>query len=715
MQKEPLVLRICDFVTKYSVYALVFLTPLFFLPQTAEVLDFNKQALLVLLVFISVFALLLKTLISGKFEINKSFFHVIAGVLFLAYLLSTIFSVYRYGSFWGQPQQISESALTVICLLLFYFVFSNFFSKKDILISAIVLSLSAVIAELVGVFQIFGLFILPFDFAKSSAFNTLGSFGGLGFFVAILFPLAMMLLIIVKKWWRFFFALQIVLSALLLILINYPIIWWVAIIGSALILLLGIIKNDLFDGRWQALPMFFLVVSLFFVIFNPQINWLPHPQSEILLSQKSGLDIATRALKANPILGSGPGTFAYDFSKFKNPDFSKTSLWNTAFGKSSSKVLNSAATTGALGFLALLAFMIFPIFYGIKFFIRREENNNGPEAEKSPSQIYSILLIGLSVALIQQIIACFVYNSNIVLDFVFFFIIAASMGLVSERKQKYVLKQSSAITLGVTFVFTLFFIFGIGLLFLGGQRYVAEASYYKGLVAYQAGKNADGLKKLETAVSLNSKSDLYFRQLSQAYLINLQQELQNAGSASISDQQKTKIQTLVSNSINAAKIATDINPNDVNNWSSRGYVYQSLSNLLSDAETWAISSYDSALKLDPSNPYLFFQEGSVYLAGVSAQGISADQKSQLLLKAQKQLEKAVALTPSYSNALYSLGIVYDLLGQNGKAIDAFTKLQQLNPANTDIPKILANLKAGKSIFQTATPPAETPSGAVNKK
>jgi len=709
MQKESLVIRVCDFIAKYSIYALVFLVPIFFLPWTTEVLDFNKQALLLALVFVSLFALMLKILILGKFEVSKSPMNIVAGVLFLVWLLATIFSAYRYGSFWGMPQQASESMLTVVCLLLFYFLVSNIFSRGDILKAVIVLSFSAVIAELIGILQLFGLFIMPFAFTKSVSFNLVGSVGSLGLFTAVLFPLAIVLLIIVKKWWRILFVLQIILSALLLFLIDYPIIWWVVIAGSAMILALGVMKRDLFDGRWMALPMFFLAASLFFVLLNPQINWLQQRTNEIFLSQKAGLDIATQTLKEKPIFGSGPGTFAYDFSKFKSADFSNSSLWNITFNKSSSKVLNSLATTGVLGFLAMLAFMAFPVFYGIKFLIAKKKISNASGSEDPENRIYSILFLGLSVALIEQGIAYFIYNSNITLDFVCFFIIAALIGLVSESKKKYVLKPSSLLTLIVTFIFTLVFIFGMGLLILNGQRYLAEARYYKGLVAYQSNQKADGLKKLESAASLNPKSDLYFRQLSQVYLLGLQDELQTAA------QEKTKIQNLVSNSINAAKIATDLNPQDVNNWSSRGYVYQNLLSISGDAETWAINSYDTAIKLDPNNPYLFAQEGNVYLA--SALNLSAtaasDQKNQLLAKAQNQLEKAIALNTNYSNALYSLGIVYDQLDKKDKAIDVFTKLQQLNPADTGISKILDNLEAGKPILQT-TPPIETPPSATNK-
>jgi len=704
VKESSLALKICDWMAKYSIYIAIFLMPIFFLPWTTDVLDFNKQALLLLLVFVSLFASLIKILVSGKFEVKKNPMNIVAGVLFLIYLLATVFSSYRYGSFWGMPLQASESLLTLSCLLIFYFLVSNVLSKKDIFISTIILSFSAIIAEIVGVLQLFGLFIIPFDFAKTAAFNTFGSVGSLGFLTAALFPLATVLLILVKKWWRALFVAQIILSALILILVNYPIIWWVVIIGSALTLILGIMKSDLFNGRWMALPMFFLAIALFFVLLNLQISWLPHNANEILLSQKTGFDIGMQTLKTKPIFGSGPGTFAYDFSKFKDPNFSKSSLWNITFNKSSSEVLNTLTTMGVLGFLALLTFMIFPIFYGIKSLVAKKD----VLIKDKENQIYSILLMGLFVALIELSIAYFLYNGNMAMNFVLFFLIASIIGLVFESKKKYMLKPSSFITLAATLVFTLVFIFGVGLLILDGQRYAAEINYYEGLAAYQAKNQAAGLQKLEAAASLNPDSDLYFRQLSQAYLLGLQDELKNTQTTP-TDEQKTRIQTLISNSINAGKIATDINPQDVSNWSSRGFVYQSLLGVSNDASTLAISSYDSALKLDPNNPYLYAQEGNVYLAEV-IQSLDQSDKSDLLSKAQTQLEKATSLNKDYLDALYSLGIVYSLLGQNDKAISVFTTVQQLNPKNTNIPKILDNLKSGKPIVQVATPPAATPPG-----
>lgn len=693
MAKEnSIVVKTSEFITKYCLFAAVFLVPIFFLPWTSDVLDFNKQTVLAFLVFVALFGWMLKILVAGKLQLNISKIHIVAGILFLIYFFSTIFSVYRYGSFWGWPQSTADSLLSYIVILLGYFLITNVFSKKNIFSLIATLSVSALIAELVGIFQLLGLYI-PFDFAKSVAFNTIGSAGGLGFFCAITLPLATSMLVLSKKWWKVLFVAQIILSAVIFFLVNFTMVWWAVAAGCALVVIFGVIKRDFFDGRWMALPMFFLTVALFFIILSPQIPWPAQKANEIYLSQGASFNVALQTVKENPVFGSGPGTFYYGFSKFKDPSFSKTSLWNVGFNQGASKVLTDLATIGILGFAVLLAIIILPLFFGIKYLI----------FEKDQTKFSWVLTLGFTSALAVEGLAYFFYNGNIVLNFIFFFAIACLILLVSSEKKEFELKSSSVATLVVTFTFTLLFIFGAGLLILDGQRYAAEINYFKALAFFQAGNDTQGLKSLEKAASLNSASDLYFRQLSQAYLMELQKEIQNT-KGSATDEQKTRVQTFVANAVNAGKIATDINSKSAINWSNRGYIYQSLFGLISDSGTWAENSYNEAIKLDPNDPYLFAQQGNISF--ISAQNATADQKNKLLVSAKNNLEKSTSLNPTYSNGLYSLGLVYDALGQKDKAIEVFTKVQQLNPQDTVIPKILNNLKDGLPALQSPAPLVE---------
>ncbi|MBU4274951.1 tetratricopeptide repeat protein [Patescibacteria group bacterium] len=743
-------LKVCDFISKYSIYALVFLLPIFFLPWTSDVLDFNKQTLLLFLVFISLFAWMLKVLISRELSINLNKTNIIVAVLFIVYLFSTIFSLWRYGSFWGWPQNVSESLITLLGLSVFYFLVSNLFNKKEIFQLTLTLAFSAFLSLIIGFFQIVGLFLLPFNFAKTTLFNTIGTAGTLGFFIVVLLPLIFSLLTR-KKSLGITLIWAVIFTVVLLLTLNYHILWWLVILGCALLMIFGIQRRDLFDSRWLILPMFFLALSLFFIILKPSIGLLPTAPIEFSLSQKTSLNIDWQTLKQNPILGSGPGTFSYDFAKYKNIDFNKSIFWNFSFGGATSKVLTVLGTTGILGVLAFLALMIYVAFCGIKFFFINKFSDD-----------YWNITLGVFIGFIVLSIGFFLNNGGLTLDFLYFFLIAALIGLISEERKKYLLEPSSLITLGVTFAFTLCFIFGLGLLILIGQKYVAEINYNQGLVQLQKGESDAGIRSIEKAVGLNPSSDLYLRQLSQIYLAKIGQE---AARTDISQEEISKnIQLLVGDSINAAKIASDVNPKNIANWSVRGLIYQNLIGVVPGVEDWAINSYESAEKLDPNNPYYPAQKGIVYLIRAAALTEEKEgDKPQILSQAKEQLDKAIQLksdyaparfqmamvsqaegktdeaikgledtkqyapndiglafqlgilyyqkkdwksaqgeferaigiSPNYSNALYFSGLTYYEQGQTNKAIEKIKKVLEINPDNETVAKVLANLKAGK--------------------
>lgn len=711
---QSFILKFCNGIIKYSIFTAIFLTPILFLPWTSDILDFNKQAVLLVLTLVAFFAWVAKVLFLGKFEISANKLQITIGALLLAGLFSTIFSVYKHGSFWGWPQSGPDSLVFLIIASIVYFLVNNNFAKKDIFSSVVILSVSALIAEIFAILQFFGLFILPFDFAKNIAFNTIGSVGALGIFAGTVLPLSMILLIISKKWWKILFAIEIVFSALVLLLINFSMIWIPVIAGSVLIMIFGVLKKDLFDGRWLALPMFFLAVATFFAILNPQIPGLAQKSNEIYLNNNTSLKIIISALKEKPTFGSGLGTFYYDFLKFKSKDLSEGSLWGVGFTQATSKVLTDLATTGIVGLLALLAFIGFSVFYGVKFLSTRKVSKGDNVAEKEQSKIYWLLTLGLTSAIISEGVAYFLYNGNITLNFVWFLLIACLATLIFEDKKQFELKYSSLKTLAIIFVFTLVSIFGVWLLLVEGQRYVAETTYFQGLTKLQNKDLDGGVKAIELSASMSRYSDLYFRQLSQLYLVQLQGQFQNV-KGDLSEEQKNKIQVLVANAVNAAKITTDINPQSAINWSNRGYVYQNLFGLLNGAEQWAIDSYESALKLDPNNPYLFAQEGNINFILAIRTGNSAEQKAQLLNTAKEKLEKSVSLDSRYANGFYSLGLIFDALGQKDKAIEMFKKVQQLNPRDTSVSKIISNLNAGLPALQSPTPPKETPPAQPSTK
>lgn len=685
--------QICDKISKGSIYLLVFLLPLFLLPWTANVLDFNKQALLLVLISVSLFAWMFKVLVSGKFSFNLTKFHIPVVVLFLVYLASTVFSLWRYGSFWGWPLTTSESLLTVICLFLLYFLVSNIFRRKEVFHLITLLILSGFLAMLYGVFQLFGKFILPLDFTKTTSFNTIGTVNILGLFAAVLLPLTIVLIIKTKNLLRWVFIAALVLDVVLLLLINFSAVWWVVIVGASLVILLGFQKTDFFDNRWLVLPMFFLAIALFFSFFKFQI---PAPLSgasrpiEVFLTQRAGFDIAWKTLKENPILGSGPGTFVYDFSKYKDISFNQNRFWNVRFEGAGSKIFTTLATTGILGILSLLTVMAFFVFYGIKFLFGKKhslrqlaERGSRDELfkEETNEGFYWMLGAGIFISFAALSVGFFLYHSNLTLNFLFFLLLGSFIALLFPVRKEIILKPSSLSMLGVTFAFTLIFIFGLGLFILEGQRYAAEVSYLEGTKARQQGRNDDAMNNLERAARINPGVDLYWRELSQIYLRGINIE---AAKTDLSREEiNRRIQFLINNAVNSAKVATDINPSNVANWSVRGFIYQNLTGVIPDVKSWAIQSYDKALSLEPTNPYYFNQEGIVFLQEAFSVE-EKEQKQELLTQAKTKFNKSIELKPDYAPARFQLASVYQLQGKTEEAIQELETAKTLAPFNVGL-------------------------------
>ena len=684
MLKNPLrFVKICDQITWYTIYTLVFLVPVFFAAWTSDALDFNKQALLVLLVFISLFAWMLKTLVSGRFLFNVNKVHIVAGIAFLIYLASTVFSVSRYGSFWGQSQAISAGFLSVTCFFILYFLVSNNATTKESAHFLKLVMLSSLLVFAYGILQLFGLHIFSFGFAKNNSFNTVGSLAHLGTFAAVLLPLFIASFAVLKKWWKLLCLADIVLILVLLLLINYGIMWWTAALGCAVIMFFWIIKRHIFDGRWMFLPMFFLVVSLFFIIFSPQIKWLPQKSLEVRLTHKASFDIGVKTFKSSALLGSGPGTFAYDFAKYKDVDFNKSPVWNVNLHAGSSKALTDAATLGILGFLALIVLAGFVIFYAARHLI------TFLVVQKSDQAIGELsLALGFLAMFVSGTLAYFLTTTNISLDFIYFLAIGILTALVFKDNRQYILKSSSLLNLMVAFIFTVVFVFGAGLLMLQGQRYFADMQYNKALDSWQAGRQEESLKYLKIAASNNTKLDAYFNQLALFSLVHLQSKVLGLDLNALAAEDKKNIQSLVSDSVNASNIAVKLGSQNVDNWSMKGYICQNLIGFLSDALDCSVASYDKALQLSPASPYLLLQQGNAYLTAVVNSNLSADgqtqNSAQLSLKAKEKFNNAIALKEDYALAYIQLALVGKLQNNNSEMAMAMENAIRYSKNNAEL-------------------------------
>ena len=109
-----------------------------------------------------------------------------------------------------------------------------------------------------------------------------------------------------------------------------------------------------------------------------------------------------------------------------------------------------------------------------------------------------------------------------------------------------------------------------------------------------------------------------------------------------------------------------------------------------------VKKVEDLVSFNPNDAGLLFQLGVLYY------------QNNQLTEAQGVLERAVGLSQNYSNARYFLGLIYDQKGRKQDAIAQFEAIKILNPDNSEVKKILDNLRAGKAALDGLVPPAQPP-------
>lgn len=742
-------------ISKTCIFLIIFLLPLLFLPWTTNILDFNKQIILVFLTFISLLSFLFYSIRKGKINLNFNIFNLFLVAFLIILGVSTLFSSYKYGSFWGWPLVVVGGFLTSLCFILLYFLIINLFKKNEILELLFVLISSVFLAVLFGIFQVFGKFIFPFDFTKIKSFTSIGSINSLAILSASLLPLIVVLIFISKKLIRIFLLAGGLAMLFLIFLINFWLSWLILLMGSILILVFAFARRDFFPVNWVFLPIFLLVFSLIFGIIKISIFDLPVISSEMLLSYKFSFNITLQTLKDSYLsffFGSGPATFIYNYSKFKPVILNQTDFWFERFTVSGSEFLTRLATTGILG---LISFLVILIFFGWLGF--KELNKEFKENQK----ILWLLNLGILASWLGLIIGMFLYPTNLVLSFTFWFLMAAFILLTSNQFRTFHFYPSSIYSIYFSFFFVLIFILGISLLVLTSQRYFAELKYNQALKTFQQRDNQKSLNFLIEAINQTErKNDLYLRDATQVYLLRINEEIQQQ--AILDEKILRKITPLTNELFEITKRATEVAPKSVNNWIMRGFSYRNMIGIFGNAEEWAEKCYQKALGLEPTNPYIPYELGLTYLAKanfLSQQGKEEEKIENLRLasesfkkaidlkfdyfpahfqsalvlvqerktyeainkleiikqdfifdpllayhlgllyynteqfdKAKREFQRAVSLNEDYSNARYFLGLLYDKEGNKQAAIEQFQHIERFNPENPDVKKILDNLR-----------------------
>ncbi len=717
-------------------YLLVFLLPLFWLPFSFEAYEFNKQYLLFFLVSVAFLVWLAKmVLVDKEIRFRQTPLDIPVFLFLLVAILSAIFSVDKNSSLLGFYGRFSNGLIGLLGWGVFYFLITNNFKNQEEISSLLKIFLGSVFFTiLISYLSVFGVWAkipgVPFWLTQRTFNPVFGSLEGLAVFLSVIVVLLTGLLLFLK--WHFKqlgYWVLLITSLGLLIIIDFSPAWITLIVSLGLFLIFALVKRIFKENvNRLLLPIFLIILVLAFLFidgskFQQSIFQFPKEQ---ILGQGISWKVAFSAIKENVksgFLGTGIGTWQYDFSKQKPTEFNKNFWWQIRFDRAGNHIAEILGTMGIFGIISY--FFLISIFFLVSWFLIKNRE-----------------FLPQAMAVLAILVGQFVYYQNTSLAFLFWLFLGISV--ISWQRplseKIYSFKDFPELSLVFTSLLILLALATLGSYFLFGRLYLADMNYNRG---FWTASTEEKTKLFEKAVNLNKNLVFYQMSLAQAYLLQILEE----AAKPINQQDSTKLQNLVAMAVDTARRATEISPNNVASWENLAVIYREIQLLATGATVWAIKSFEEAIKLEPKNPVLFTELGKLYLnldiqkakenfakakelksdypevwiqealiyeregnfdevikrmeEVVKNFPLNIDAKFQLgrlyfnkgrTEEAISQFEQVILLLPNHSNALYSLGVAYSRKGEKERAIWAFEKVLQLNPGNQDVIQKLEELK-----------------------
>jgi len=686
-------------IIKFSICALVFLMPLFFLPFSFEAFEFNKGYLLFFLVTIGLLAWLGKMVFKDK---RVSFRRTPLDLFVLGYLavmiLNVIFSQDRITSLLGLYGRFWPSLVGTLSLGGFYFLLTNNVSplinadKKPInadkkiginqpesvsisgLIKAFFWSSSLVV--LITYFSLFGFWTKISNYLVSinsklvlpqvmlfQGFNAIGnSIEALTVFLAVVAIFLVTLLAFKGLKGIAIYVLLFAILGLLLIVDFWPA--WLIISLTLLLFLVFSFKKRIFreDVNRLSLPIFLLLISLIFFFFNPLQNLLPQDSVignlpiEILPSQKVSWSIGWEGLKENPFLGAGLGNFSYLFSKFKPQTFLETPFWQIRFDRPINHMAEILGTTGVIGILSYL------LLIGMFLLVSWIAINSKSQA-LVPNFQFPVLLAFLALLAGQ-----FFYYQNTVLAFSFWLFLG--LGTISwggaVKGKSFGFRDFPELGLVFTIIFWVVLFGFLFSYFIMGKFYLADVYYRQYLINPTKWElSLEGNSPLEKATRIADSRTVYHIVLARGYLQKLSEE-------AVKPQPDNQVlANMVALAVREGKRAVELSPNMVSAQETLGFVYRDIRGIAEGATDWGIKVFEKAIGLEPKNPILLTELAKLYIVNNN------------LEKAKELFNRALEMRSDYAEAAISLSILEESEGKTEEAIKRLENLINENPYSVE--------------------------------
>ncbi|TAK94857.1 hypothetical protein EPO05_05780 [Patescibacteria group bacterium] len=688
--------RILDGLITFSLMAIFFGLPIFFLGTTLQGAAFERQIFFYFWVLVALVSWVTKGVIAGEIKIRRTPLDFPIVLFWGVYVLSTIFSVDKWHSFWGSFGDPSRGLLSVTAVGFTYFIIASHFTEARFRKFLGALLVGGGLASLWMLLGVMGVKFLPAKVLALMNVSPLISVSNLGMFLEMLIPL--MIVAVFKlhsidgakgkaNVWR------ITLTGLLLVFLVLDIFLlflffqftpWIGLAVGFGFLLIYIVSLIVKPERWTWLPMVvFAVVMVLWLGVGPlgteqfrkivKVNNLP---VELVREQEFSLtwQVAKNSLKGGfgqMVIGSGPANYSHAFALYKPQDFNNNFFYSTRLVRGGSIFLESIATLGVIGAIAFLIMVLSFISVCVYLLSRGRERN----------RVYSL---GLITAAVIVLVNSFLGRAEGPMLLLGALVCALAMIMVlkesgsEEQSINLSLKTSPKFALALGFVVI---IVGTGavLLFIFLGKIMVADSYMGSVAKENQVLNVDSVKRLSKAVSLYKLEGTYFVKIGQEYMILANNERQKGANASIDD-----IGLFMSEAVRLSEQGVSMMPKDVGAVESLGLVYENAGlNVPNNAATFfdkAEKSYQSALSLEPHNPNFSLKLGQLKVDLALMEKDEAKRK-QLIDDSKSLFQAAIKEKNDFAPGYYNLALSQQALGDQDTSITTMGKAASLDKAN----------------------------------
>lgn len=643
--------------------------PLTFTVINSELFEFPKFVILLSGTLVIAIAWILDLIYRRDFKVWANdtprplkYIHYGVIAMLVTQLVTTIFSINPYTSFWGYYSRYHGGLATTLCYTILYFAAVKWLDKKSTQKIIKISFGTAIFICIYGILEHFGIDkSLWKQDVQNRVFSTLGQPNWLA---AYIIPNLYLTFYYFHKpgkrnyylstiFFLIFFSALIFTrsrSGLLALALSAPVYLYLSLRHTSL----REVKKWLIPSAITAA----VILAIYGSAYTPSLASLiqtktnPEPvrQAQGTALETGGTEsgdirkiVWTGALKLiteHPFFGTGPETFGYTYYWVRPAAHNLTSEWDYIYNKAHNEYLNVAAGSGLIGLLAYLAWHYSLFASGLIKLPKSKKINNFENDE-----LRSYLPV-----LSASVVAFFVTNffGFSVIPVYFLMIILSALPETINKQPS----QSSSLPIEV---YPLTTILAVISLYLPIKIWLADYYYTIGKANLDKNNITNSLPYLEKSIKLRPGLDLFHSSLGEAY-----SALAATANTSTDEGVKAQTQKYLGLAVKEAEITKVQNKYHLNYYRSRAKIYLMLATIDPTFNNRAVIELKEARDLAPSDPKLAYNLGLVYT------------RINKLDLAESQFLDAIKLKSNYADPYYAATLLFEQTKQLAKVSPLLT-------------------------------------------